>query len=980
MQQQFQTLEEAQDYKDFLEMKGKPVPAWLLSEIARLTQEGQADDEEYIFSTMKAHNPFMTDEKERVVREMTDQLLTDAPGAEQPCLLLGKVQCGKTDTFLSIMGLCFDRGIDIAVVMTKGTNTLTDQTIKRLQHDFRFFADDDQYGQKAIVSVHDILDVGRIGHLDKYDLRDPAHKFILVVKKEDTNMKYLIELFANNDELREKRVLVCDDEADFASRNYYREKGGKRDLGLLAIAEHIHTFVSLPRCCRYLQITATPYSLFLQPDGTLYLRDKEVISWLPRYTGLVPIHDRYVGGHQYYEMSDDETSMYSRLFEPVDDICLEILSGARDDFYKDTSLHSDNLYSLGQCMVTYLFAAAVRSIQERKTSNRRYRTSCLIHCEIKKNTHVWQETVVKNMFDSIKEAVLAKGNTDLHLLEFEQDAYDSLSESSQLARDKGEVDVPFPTFGEVEAEVKHILQEEDYVINKVNSDEHVAAMLNEKGQLRLDRTMNIFIGGSILDRGITIDHMLCFLYGRNPKKFQMDTVLQHARMYGARDPKDMAVTRFFTTEDIYDVLRSINNIDASMYEYLRTHRTELRTDDFVSMVIGYDGRVKAAAANKILPSNTKVVKPKQRILPIGFQTPGREEMDKVNAKVRELLQTCPGYATTTDEEPFFLMPYETAYALIELVSQPLLYSAELENLDKRWDDNEMLTALDRCTWDGDGEIYCLVREGRNMSRELDKKKQSRGRWSNVPDALNDLQPAREIATDRPVLMLLGQTGKKENGWNDAPFYWPVFLTNKYCTAGIFTINNAKRVRPPRIQKKMKALEGLDPNEVLITHYDTEHLCYLLNNELDSFSAELKANNANRYLQRDVLGNVRRAEGVDPNQYVNLSSLNEGVFPYVVRDYKYILFKNSVDWSGSQVLVRVSPDEPYEVSNSPWPQDDTIYDDKNEGTYATDDTKCAWFVTYNYCEILAQQLTPEDEQAVEEYKKQSLEDAANDTQH
>ena len=42
---------------------------------------------------------------------------------------------------------------------------------------------------------------------------------------------------------------------------------------------------------------------------------------------------------------------------------------------------------------------------------------------------------------------------------------------------------------------------------------------------------NLFIGGQILDRGITINNLIGFYYGRNPKKFQQDTVLQHSRMY-----------------------------------------------------------------------------------------------------------------------------------------------------------------------------------------------------------------------------------------------------------------------------------------------------------------------------------------------------------------------------------------------------------------------------------------------------------------
>ena len=275
MAQKFNKLIDCLNFIDQMKSFGiEPTPE-LLAEKERLEAMENLNSEEYIFSTMKVNNRFMTDEKEQVVRDMVDQLMKEDETAKQPCLLLGKVQCGKTDTFLSIMGLCFDRGIDIAVVMTKGTRTLTKQTIQRLNKDFRFFKDNGTYGQKVVVSVWDVLDLYKRGGLSDYQLNDPANKFIIVCKKENTNLKDLVALFEKNELLRSKKVLVCDDEADFASRAYYQRRG---KFSLLRIAEHIEKFIQLPNFCRYLQITATPYSLYLQPDGSVQLRDGEEAS------------------------------------------------------------------------------------------------------------------------------------------------------------------------------------------------------------------------------------------------------------------------------------------------------------------------------------------------------------------------------------------------------------------------------------------------------------------------------------------------------------------------------------------------------------------------------------------------------------------------------------------------------------------------------------------------------------------------------
>ena len=129
---QYETLQDVIQDIEFHKRFGYPVPEELLTEKARLEERERIDENEYIFSTMKAHNKFMSEDKEKVIREMAEQLLIDGPHATEPCLLLGKVQCGKTDTFESIMGLTMDHGIDVCVVLTKPTNTLADQTIKRL--------------------------------------------------------------------------------------------------------------------------------------------------------------------------------------------------------------------------------------------------------------------------------------------------------------------------------------------------------------------------------------------------------------------------------------------------------------------------------------------------------------------------------------------------------------------------------------------------------------------------------------------------------------------------------------------------------------------------------------------------------------------------------------------------------------------------------------------------------------------------------
>ena len=128
------------------------------------------------------------------------------------------------------------------------------------------------------------------------------------------------------------------------------------------------------------------------------------------------------------------------------------------------------------------------------------------------------------------------------------EAYDDIQAS--VMADKGRMppcDDAFDAF--IDA-----LQSDEVVVERVNSDNDVMNLLDANAELKLRTPYNIWVGGNILDRGITIPNLIAFYYGRNPKTMQADTVLQHSRMYGNRDPHDLAVTRFYTSRAVYDRL------------------------------------------------------------------------------------------------------------------------------------------------------------------------------------------------------------------------------------------------------------------------------------------------------------------------------------------------------------------------------------------------------------------------------------------
>lgn len=728
-----------------------------------------------MYDGMCRHSPYqITPAFRQCVADAVSALEETGDNSSQPVLLLGKVQCGKTNTFEKIIALCMDKGFEIFVVLTKNSNALSEQTLNRLRRDFNCIHFN---GNGEDNSIYDIMSLK--SGLNTYIAEN--HRIIIVAKKETRNLERLINLFRDKNaiELANRKVLIIDDEADNASRGYAINKDARTldkdiQIELAKIGKQLETFRSMVHDQRYLQVTATPYSLYLQPDGSLELVNGKVSCFKPRKTIIMPTHDAYIGGHQYFVESEDEGSMYHHLKCKLSDKCVLVMN-KKDSRYLGKSLFSDNIVDLRLAIISYFMAVAIRNLQQ--TDDMQYKTSCIVHVCINRGQHSWQ----KSLIDTIIEAFTAfiKDKNAEHgqeLLENVQDLYDDYRVSHQKGIDAGLIHVAFPSFADVMRRMREIILTKNYTVKIVNSDEEVSHMLNESGQLRLETVANIFIGGNVLDRGITLDHLLTFVYGRTTTK-QMDTALQHERMYGSRSKEDMAVTRFFTTDSLYKRLKDIHLID----EHLRERIAQGCIDD---IVIETAPGLTPTMKQKILVSEVLTVKPFMRTLPVGMQTGYNTYIQSKIAQIDALIQSCNG----CNETSHFLMDIDTAEQIIHLIRETYEFNNDHEdtmNADMEWNVNEMLLPLKYAMEDvADHKLFCWYRTGRNLRR---KREDSRGGFIDSPDYENDKE-AKTLAKDRPVLLLLKNLGLREKGWRGAEFYWPVlYLQNNVkpalCTIG-----------------------------------------------------------------------------------------------------------------------------------------------------------------------------------------------------
>jgi len=691
-----------------------------------------------------------TDELILKMEETVFSLLDSKTTISKPGMLLGKIQGGKTRAFIGVIALAFDNDYDVAIVLTKGTKALLKQTIRRLERDYEKFIEDDQ------ISLFDIMNFP-----NNVTPWERNKKIIIVVKKEINNMKKLIQNLVNTyPDLGQKKVLIVDDEADFASVSFYKSKEAV-EIG--KISSQIEEFRRLVSDTDYLQVTATPYSLYLQPDS----ENDEKLEFFPKrpfFTVLVPIHSLYIGGDFYFDETDD---IAKYIFEEVSVEEREALKKSDGRKFKiDEVLTTAHIKMLRKAVMSFIVGSNIRRIQQSKNSEKLQKYAFIAHSEISKSSHDWQRQIIEAIISNFQLAV--KENQE-ELNQFIIDSYEDLSISMSL------LDSTMPQIDDVKNAVYESINAGQIMITVVNSEKEIEELLDEDGQLKLRTPMNIFIGGQILDRGITIKNLIGFYYGRSPKRFQQDTVLQHSRMYGVRSKLDLAVTRFYTTYDIYMVMKKIHEFDTALRDAFEKgdHKNGVY---FIRKDVS--GKLAPCSPSKLLLSSLTSLTPYKRLLPIGFQT---DYKTKISDKIKVIDKTIDSWFNGKNKELPMLVDLNEVTKVMDLIEEVLIF----DDSAYQWDYKAFKASIEHLSLnsldENRGKVWILIRENRNLKRIKED-----GRYSDAPDTpKTEGKIAKETAINLPIVMLFKQNGKEEDGWRGSQFWWPVMMVPRDAKTTIF---------------------------------------------------------------------------------------------------------------------------------------------------------------------------------------------------
>lgn len=677
-------------------------------------------------------------------------------------MLLGKVQSGKTRTFITVLALAFDNGYDIAIVLSKNSRALIEQTAKRLNSEFDIFINDGE------LDIYDIMHAP-----EKFGAFELDSKLIFVAKKQSDNLRRLIDLFKSSPAMAAKRTLIIDDEADNASVGYTKKAGL---IEARKIATQISELRSAIASSSFLQVTATPYSLYLQPTE---IEVANVITFKPTrpaFTKLVPVPSDYVGGETYFGSSarSETDTLESLIHHTVDHREFDRLKKPDGRSFKvDDVLTAPTIKGYRTALVNFIVGACIQRINgvNAGANPKKLRYSFLLHSEAAKDAHDWQEEVTEAIVSKFAAAAETNSSIFKDLVEI---AYKDFSRSLALKSE------PIPNFNEVLAAVTKAVKK-DITITKVNSDDDVASLLDRAGQLKLRSPLNIFLGGQVLDRGVTLAGLIGFYYGRRPNKFQQDTVLQHSRMYGFRRA-DLAVTRFYTSKAIRYAMTQMEEFDASLRAAI-----DAGGDQAVQFIRkAADGSVIPCSPNKILIATTQTLRPHKRILPIGFQTGYKTGADGIGKIVASLDSDVESLCGFNSDAPV-LVSVKTAFNLLAKI-EPTMHFPEDDAPPFDWDGARAALAhlsqqhpkpAER------GKVLLWAAKNRNAARFASES--SHATYIETPDSeKTEGQMAQKFAINHPILFLLRQNGSEDKGWRGTPFYWPVIRAQAKTPTAIYT--------------------------------------------------------------------------------------------------------------------------------------------------------------------------------------------------
>lgn len=527
-------------------------------------------------------------------------------------MVVGQVQSGKTANYVGLICKAADAGFGIIVILAGIHNNLRSQT--QLRVDLGFLGFDTQH-ERAFRDNNLWIGVGKdpktrklVAHsLTSNDERgdftasatramglnfNTEQPIIAVVKKNARVLERIEQWLTAFTEsvsdgrkvIRNKTLLLIDDEADHASINTRRD-----ELNPTKINNQIRKILKLFDKSGYVGYTATPFANIFIPldDDNLFPRDFIINLQAPsNYIGPDKIF-----GLKPYENDDDNSERFPIIFQ-VDDF---------EEFFPNRHKKDDDLPeslpdSLKTAIRCFIITCAVRRLRNQKEVH----NSMLIHVT---RFQRWQRHIkylVSNVFNLYRMGIEQKIPLIINLFEntFKDDSgtYRSYISITRDILDSELSDFDTCTLEHSWVDVAEHLHD---AASRIQIKEIHGGAADSLSYFDHKEGLSVIVvGGNKLSRGLTLEGLSVSYFLRASKMY--DTLMQMGRWFGYR-PGYIDLCRLFTSAELNEWFSHIALASEELrneFEYM-SDVAGSTPEQYALRVRTHPGVLQISASNKI---------------------------------------------------------------------------------------------------------------------------------------------------------------------------------------------------------------------------------------------------------------------------------------------------------------------------------------------------------------------------------------------
>lgn len=617
-------------------------------------------------------------------------------------LLYGRIQSGKTAAMVVATAMAIDNGFRLVIVLTSNYTELVRQTATR----FRALEGPLVHSSSEKITGSPYTwddDAGNIKrHLASQGL-------VIVCAKQADHQRALLNSLRDLGGA-DYPTLILDDEADQASpdtttaaraeQRASAPQHGSTTYRLTvendAADELGESFREVLRHNIYLQVTATPIAVLLQ-NITSPLR--------PHFASLLEPGTGYTGGERFF----------LDVSKPFPVPLVEVADSESGDLAAGVSVAP---LGLARAISFFLVASAAHAAVHPAGYPTGYKFLC--HTSPRTADHETLSQLIRDYIDGFFDMPTA--NTMLAW------AYSELQRS-----------IPDPP------PFEHV----ERLIRRRIHLRRVLTVNSNNSALEFGSSANFMVGGNILGRGLTIKNLLVTYYLRSAKTTQMDTMLQHARMYGYREPL-MPYTRVFLPETLAVRFNRLHDSETALRLLLRDPDTRKRVPVQVA------GSLRPTRRGVLDVGCISAYTPGQQIYPTDPQH-RPEDLGNTTERITTVIERLCGGAIVTHE--FLDVSIGDMAELIRSVR-----TEDQEAGD--WDVDAIARVLGAISEKHGGQGRLYIRNIERTGPRLPSGTISGGAGGEHNKAK---------AQQRPVLFMMRESGAVERNWSGVPFWHPTIV-------------------------------------------------------------------------------------------------------------------------------------------------------------------------------------------------------------